>query len=1081
MKPRALFLFVIALLAGAPSGPVHGQQAGSLVVTVTDRQSGSPLEGAQISVIGDNGTRTAGGLTNSTGRALFAALPPGLYDVTVTYLGYGEVRSDEVRIEEGQATTLELNAETSVLTLEELVVTGVVDPTSGMKVPFTVTKVGTEALQVPTVGSALASLQGKVAGVNIQRSSGQPGSDVSILLRSPTSFEGSNQPLIVVDGVIMSQSMTFGNSLSDLESMDIVDFEIIKGAAAASLYGSRAAAGVISITTARGKTASQGQTRVTFRSEFGQDYIAGEIPLTNSHYYRMNAAGTSLVNSEGRDTTWAGRTGRTVEEFGGTARMMDEAYPGKIYDNVHGVYLPDQYLTSNFSLAQNNENTQFLVGLTRLDQRGALENNDGFWRNTARVSVDHRMGKLALSFSGSHTRQWQDGISGNPYTSLLTYPTYVDLTRKGPDGKYLQQPDSTVEIENPIWRQSSRDNFTERARTLGSVNARFAPLNWLTFDAQLSYDRADGKDQIYVPKGVPLDLAGEQPSTGRLQLTNEVTDATNGAVGATFMRQFGELNARFTARGTFEKETNESFYSDGQEFMVTGVRDLGAALDLNGMGSNTSDIRSNGYLGDLALDYKDRYIGSFLFRRDGSSLFGPLERWQNYKRISGAYVISREEWFNVPFINELKFRYAMGEAGGRPGYTWQYETWNMSRTTGLSKNTAGNPALKPEFTREHDIGIDLIAFNNRMQLELVYARQTTSDDIIVLPATVISGYNSFRANAAKIGGRTYEMTLTAFPIRTRNLTWSITAVADNSENKLLEWGRACFFGSNAGRTHEYTCAGQKAGEFWVQQTVAQVNQLPSWLADRSEEFARNSDGYLVWVGKKADGTPNTVGDGIATANQSEFCAGSQGSVVGGCGWGSYFVENGFTYRWGEPFRAWDEEMNQVQRIDGGNSLPDLGFGFSTNVRYKGFATYMLLRGQIGGKVYNEAKMWAYDNLRHGDLDQVGKPDEEKKTLDYYQRALSQSDAGWVDYFLEGGSYLKLGEMRVSYRMEQDQLRRWFGNVAPYQVTLGANGRNLFTLTDYSGLDPEVGSPLSRVETVGYPLLRTLTLTLEIVF
>jgi TonB-dependent SusC/RagA subfamily outer membrane receptor len=525
-----------------------------MVVTVMDRQAGTPLEGAQVNIL-QGGASVQGGLTNAQGRALFAVLPVGTYDLTVTYLGYGEVQRVGIEIQAGQPTAVNIDAETSVLTLDELVVTGMVDPTSGIKVPFTVAKIGTEQLQVAASGSApLSALAGKVAGLNVQVASGRPGETAEILLRSATSFEGSNQPLIVVDGVIMSTSMTNGDALSDIESMDIVDFEVIKGAAAASLYGSRAAAGVIAITTARGRSAGVGQTRVTFRSEFGKDFIAGEIPLTNSHPYLMNEAGTSLVNSEGRDTTWGGRTTRVVEDYGGNARMMDQPYPGKIYDNVSGVYKPDQYLSSNVTLAQNSENTQFLIGLTRLDQNGALENNDGFWRNTGRVSIDHRMGKLSVSFTGSHSRQWQDGISGNPYTSLLTYPAYVDLTKKDADGKYLQQPDETVEIENPIWRQASRDNFSERARTLGSMNARFAPFNWLTIDAQVSYDLSDDHNQTYVPKGVPLDLTGDNPASGSLYLEHETTQGANGSLGATFMRQFGELNVRFTSRGSFERE-----------------------------------------------------------------------------------------------------------------------------------------------------------------------------------------------------------------------------------------------------------------------------------------------------------------------------------------------------------------------------------------------------------------------------------------------------------------------------------------------------------------------------------------------
>jgi hypothetical protein len=204
-------------------------------------------------------------------------------------------------------------------------------------------------------------------------------------------------------------------------------------------------------------------------------------------------------------------------------------------------------------------------------------------------------------------------------------------------------------------------------------------------------------------------------------------------------------------------------------------------------------------------------------------------------------------------------------------------------------------------------------------------------------------------------------------------------------------------------------------------------------------------------------------------------------VSGGCGWGSLFSTEGFTYRWGEPFRAWDEEMDQPLRILRGNSLPDVGFGFGSNLRYKGFSTYVGFRGQIGGKVYHGAKQWAYANLRHGDYDQTGKPDENKKPLDYYQRGLYNGN-NWTDVYLEDGTHLKLGEARVSYRLRQAQTRRLLGNMAPNQLTIGANARNLFTWTrNYTGLDPERGTPLSRYEGVGYPHLRNLTMTLDIVF
>jgi TonB-linked SusC/RagA family outer membrane protein len=1047
-------LLGIGLLAGSGAS-VHAQQTGAVVVEVTDRQTGEPLSAAQVTLVG---TRF-GGITDQNGRYLMPQVPVGTYTLAVTYLGYSDIRRATVVVAAGGTARVPVGMEQAVLSLQEIVVAGVTDPTAGVKLPMTVSRVTTEQLMVPTTNSALAAMQGKVAGASVIRATGKPGDGVYIQLRSLTGFETDATPLLVVDGVILSRS--FSGTTADIESMDIESIEIIKGAAAAALYGSRAAAGVVSITTARGANLPRNETRITARTEVGRDVLASTVPIATSHHYLMNDAGTSLRNAAGRDTTWGGRTPTTL-------RIADIPYPGQTYDNLRALYQPGQYLSQNISLSQNTENTTFMLSGTRMDQGGALANNNGFQRNTGRISLDHRLGdKIRLALVGTHTRSMNDGISGNPYTAILTYPAFVDLTKKDENGQYLMQPDPSVEIENPLWRQGSRSNFEGRARTLGSVNARYTPLQWLTLEGQYSYDRSDIKNQVFVPKGTPLSVIEDSPSQGQYSLSHRASDTHNAHVGAVLMRQFGDLNVRLTNRGLLEREESEYFFAEGRDFIVRDTRDLNVAGTVYDVGSSTRDIRANGFLMDLALDFRGRYIGSFLVRRDGSSLFGPDERWQTYRRAAAAYRISEEAWFNVPHINELKFRYAMGEAGGRPGYEDQYESWNVSRTGGLSRNTAGNAQLRPQFTREQEFGIDVIGFNNRVQLELVYASQVSRDQIIALPITVITGFNSVMGNGATIQGHTYEATIQAYPVRTRNTTWNLSLVADRGDNKITHWGRACFFGSNAGRTHEYTCEGERAGDFWTQTHVRSADQLPAAVASRLDQFQVNDEGYLVWVGAQAG---NTWRDGMQNK-----C----GTTSGHC-WGSFFSAGGVTYRWGEPIRLNDEEGLPV-RVKAGTSIPDLNFGLTQNLRYKNFSIYGALRGQLGGNVYNDVRQWGYGQLRHGDLDQTGKPDELKKTIDYYQRGLYNGYA-WTDIFLEDGTHVKLGELAVRYRFGRSQLQRVLGQMAPADITVGVNGRNLALWTrNYTGFDPEAGTQFSRVESVRYPHLRTFTATFDITF
>jgi hypothetical protein len=286
----------------------------------------------------------------------------------------------------------------------------------------------------------------------------------------------------------------------------------------------------------------------------------------------------------------------------------------------------------------------------------------------------------------------------------------------------------------------------------------------------------------------------------------------------------------------------------------------------------------------------------------------------------------------------------------------------------------------------------------------------------------------------------------------------MAGVFDRSRNKITKWERSCFQGSNAsGRDHELTCVGAQLGDFYLHTFVRDTKDLPWWLKSREAEFQVNDEGYLVWVG-----TGNTYKDGIAKNL-----------------WNTQFVANSLTYRWGEPFIARDSAGKPLFPRKG-SSLADLNFGFTNTLRYKNLSLFSVFRGQLGGNVYNQIKQDLYGNNRHADVDQTGKSDELKKTVQYYNRALYDGN-GYTDVFLEKGTYAKLSEMSLRYRFTQAQLSRVLGHAAPKDISVGLNGRNLFVLTGYSGFDPDTGEPLSREETQGYPQLRTFTMTFDITF
>lgn len=1055
---RASFRVLAAvLLLGTSSFPAAAQENanGRILGLITNRENGQPLAGVQVFA---EGTRY-GTLTGSDGR--YALMLPGgrSYTVVARFIGFVDARRSGVVPPVGGSVGVDLSMHSTALAIEEIVVTGVVDPTAGAKLPFTVAKVSGEALQVPAAGSAVEALTAKVAGANIISQSGQPGEGAGVLLRTPTSIYGSNAPLFVVDGVILTQSLggSYSNNrtLVDFNPEDIESVEVIKGAAAASIYGSRAAAGVIQIKTKRGNHLGVGQTRVTSRTEYGHNFLGRDVPISTHHYYAMDANGNFLDRRGNPTTSLADRTTDP-------SRIMDKAYPGQTFNNIEALYRPGRWVSQYFTIAGNSERTNFHISGSTRQNEGAMENNDGFRQYEGRINLDHRPSQtFRIGLSASHARSRQDQYSGNPYWDILMYEPNVDLTRRDSQGNYLQVPDSTVQLENPLWRQGSRDNEELRSRTIGSIDVAWNPINFLVFNGQFSYDRADINYQEYVPKGTPVSVTDEEFSDGSLYRDHRAADFITASVGATATRNFfNSVNTRLTVRGSMERDRASVITASGRNFIVKDLPDLSAAREYDASTSRT-DIRVNSFLADVGLDYKDKYIFGGLVRRDGSSLFGPAERWQTYYRLSVAYRISEEPWFALPGVSDFKLRYSRGTSGNRPAFSDQYETWDVS-SSGVSKSTLGNRFLRPELATEQEFGIDAI-FNGRISAQLVYATQKTDGQIVNMPQPAITGYPLQKINSGLVSGHTWEMTVEAQMLTRRNLNWTMGFVADRSHSRIDEWNRSCFID-----ILQRLCPGGSLADMWGQRFLTSPEQLPAGLQARANEFQVNDDGYLVWVGEG-----NTYKDGLAKGL-----------------WNSAsFSEGGVTYRYGIPIVERDSlNFPTLTRI--GTSLPDLSLGWWNSVRWGNFSFFGQFQAQIGGDIYNNTRQRLYQHLRHGDLDQSGKADELKKPIDYYQ-ALYNSNEN-TSHFVEDGTFLKLRELSVMYRVRRDQLARLgLAAVAPSELSLGLTARNLLTITDYSGFDPQIGylgtddadipAALTRYDSFGYPLQRNLTATVQIVF
>ena len=1027
------------LALAALAAPLAAQSGTTVRGVVTDAQTRTPLPNVTVSIVGTRQATT----TNDQGRYLLLNVPAGIYVFQARRLGYGGGSRDNVRVG-GDSVIVDLTLNANALSLEAVTVSATVDPTSGIKSPYAVNSINSEMMPVPATAAMSTMLIGKVAGVNVIQASGAPGSGSYLQLRTPSSIEKDNGPLFVVDGVVLNSQQSV--TTQDIEAMNIESIEVIKGAAAAALYGSRAAGGVIAIKTQRGKGLGLGQSTLTVRNDFGIDDYYDKPKQRLYHHYRINAQG-QFLDVNGNVVPRTSRNSLAIETDG----MMDNPYP-VTYDNIGALFRNGQTLMSQISIAQNSATTNYVLTYTRNRQPGLIVDTYGYLRQQLQFNLDHSLrDNLTLGVTASHTRgnDVPDQVS---FGSLYQYDVDVNLAQKDANGFFLSRPDSSSTITSPMYLKQVTDNTERRSRSLISGNATYRPTSWLTFTADAGYDRGDRIVDQFTPPGLPDSDGPPGVTLGSLRYDEDEVDGLTGSAGATLMRDFGQLTTRLTTRAEMQRERNLYFRADGSDFRVAGVRDLAGA----GTKTNQSELterRINAGMAALGLDYGGKYIADLLLRREGNSLFGPDYRWTTFYRVGGSYVMSSEGWWPksgpLGALSTFKLRYNVGTAGTRPDFADQYSVVSINNS-GFVRDELGNPRLRPEVKTDHEAGIDMIV-NNRLQVLLTYSKSRTRDGIVGVAAPSRTGYNTQAANVGLTSGESYEATIEGTVLERKNFRWSSNIVLDRAKSTVNRLGRPCY-----GDGARYYCDGSPLTAFWGYKFVHNLDELRTLHASSTNQFEVNDEGFLVPVGA---GNHWTEGQ---TKNL----------------WGQIVTIDGVQYRWGEPILQWDERLGGPKFQQIGNGEPDLRFGLGNRLNYKDFQLYFLLSGQLGGQVYNDTRQLLLGSLDHPDVVQYNKPFERKKPYFYYSRGLNQQ--GWQDNFVETGTYAKLYELQLGYNMTQEKYRfiRFFG---ADRMNLQLIGRNLFTWTKYTGWRVDGGQPNYRVDETDYPIARNYTASLTLVF
>jgi TonB-linked SusC/RagA family outer membrane protein len=1032
--PRSVVAPLLALLLTlVVSGAALAQNA-VIAGRVTNEQ-GQAVAGAQVFIQSLNVLTTANAEGNYT-----LTVPNAVGQratLTARFIGFVPHSRPITLSAERQTQDFVLKADP--FRLEEVVVTGVTDATSTKKLPISVSRVSEDQLKNVPASNPIMALAGKAAGVRVSPGRGAPGSAPTIRLRGSTNIDvGGSQPLILIDGVITQ------NSMADIDANDVESIEVLKGAAAASMYGSSAANGVVNITTKRGRNIGDNRVAYTVRSEYGQSGVEHFIPLNKHHHYETNPDGRiRLVNGS-----------RVVS----TDQIADNPFPTSgesRWRNQLDTWLTNgAFLSNNLQIAMRRGNTNLNTSYTNDRNEGIVPFIDGQFRQNFRLNVDQGLRPdldLSASLTYGLVKNDYDPNGDQGWFALLQAPPDIDLTRPNdleacPTATaptcvdyFSKLPDANSPNArgNPLYGLANQDFRLRRERMLGSFTGRYRPAEWLRLEASYGTDRLNRSEHTYQFKGF-LNEGGQQ-GQGRLNEFRRADVSQNSQINATATRLLmGNLLSTTRVAYLFEDERREDFATLATRLNVFDVPDLQAAdpTQLSATNLRTKAITRN-YSAGQSFDYKDRYILDALYRRDESSLFGPESRSSDFYRVAGRYRIAED--FAIPGFQELSIRGARGTAGLRPEFDWQYETYTVIGGQ-VNKNQLGNKALKPAIQTETEFGLNA-TFLNRFDLELVQANRVTKGAFLNVPLSLAAsgGFVNQRQNAADVEAKTTELALQTRILDRADFNWSASLTGDHTTQQITRLNRAPFRVNAGGQGQDvfYYKEGEALGVIYGQQWVRDVSQLPA--GTDPSLYTKNHLGFVVLAANRGLPTERPIAIVDATGSAAT--------------------------------------------IKIGDVNPDFTFGFANNLRYKGFAAYALLDGQKGGEVYNFSKQWMFQDHRHGAQDQSGIAAADKISLPFFSSGLYNNLVA-NDFFVEDASFVKLRELSLSYTLDQSVIQKMRLGGRASSVKLALIGRNLKTWTDYSGFDPDVTSGNDfnfRIDGFRYPNFRTITGQVEIIF
>ncbi|MGE0442047.1 MAG: SusC/RagA family TonB-linked outer membrane protein [Gemmatimonadales bacterium] len=1027
------------------SAEVALAQQATITGKVTDDQ-GRPVGGANVVLSG----LSNGGVTNTGGEYTIVVGAGSVRGQTVTitarYLGKKPL-AKQITLSAG-SQTVDFQLADDPLRLDELVVTGVSEATSTKKLAFSVGKVSADQLQETPGVTALGALQGKVSGVRLVETSGEPGSAPAIRLRGATSISGSQDPLIIIDGTITRIT------LADIASEDIERVEVIKGAAASSLYGSDAANGVVQIFTKRGANLADGKLLVTTRNEGGASFLSKRIQAANAHSFKTQPcdsfpSGICFVRNSG---------GARQSE---SDLVADNPFP-QYYDHQSEVAQPGVFLTNYVSVGQRKGQTNFNASFQNTKTEGVIFGVKGFTRQNFRINVDQQLTpRLDLSFSSFYGRSNNNDAAqgpGAPFFSLTFVEPNTDLFATNPDGSPYRAfiPDKLSNASNPLYNLFNETRENDRSRFTGAGKLRWRIRDWLTAEGNYNFDQ-DKDDFLDTQPFGYLTNTGN-PTDGFLRRESGSNRTYNTGATLTAIRTFGAITNTTKLSYIYEDQETAFLSAFGGTLVTRGVPEF-AAVDPSSLsnGSSNTTIRNRNAFAVTTFDIKDRYILDGLIRQDQSSLFGPNSRSSTYYRLSGAWRANED--LHIGGIDELRLRASYGTAGLRPGFNYQYETLNVSAGS-FSKATLGNKDLRPAKSSEIEVGANIELAGGRFTAEYTYSEKKSKDQIQQVNLPSVVGFINQWQNVGALTAKTHEVAIGMQLINNRSMAFQMNVTADRTRQTITDYPLP---DNLYGPVQIFLIRqGVSLGAMYGQRAVRSIDELyddpaKAALSGAGQAWSRdsvvvNEEGYVV---RKSQWRCQ---NGVNLGNP-DGCSGQE-----------------------RPINYIDSDGSDLVYI--GDANPDFNMSFNPVFNWKKLAINGLVDWSQGGSIYNGTRQWPFFDNRDGVYDQRNKPEAERKSQSYYNYFYNGLNG--QGYFVESGTYVKIKEVAVHYTFDRNQLKSiGLGKIENLRV--GVIGRNLFSFTNYSGYDPEVGSPFNndpyqvRMDWFVYPKFRTFTGLVEIAF